>query len=120
MPPAEPSTQSSHIRRGAGAGRPHRSRRHRAPREAGSGPMSTYEQLSEIPLEIESYDLEPLERDVSSDFTRLSTVIRVKGGGHEALAIVSPAIRKVLVGGSQFHSQPRRPSRSRRCLSSRR
>ena len=47
--------------------------------------MSTFDKLSGLPLEIESYDLEPLERDVSSDFTRLSTVIRLRGGGHEGV-----------------------------------
>jgi L-alanine-DL-glutamate epimerase-like enolase superfamily enzyme len=47
--------------------------------------MSTYEKLSGLPLEVESYTLEPLEREVSSDFTRLSTVIRLAGGGHEGI-----------------------------------
>jgi hypothetical protein len=47
--------------------------------------MSTYARLADLPLEIESYELEPLERDVSSAFTRLSTVIRLKGGGHEGV-----------------------------------
>jgi hypothetical protein len=47
--------------------------------------VSTYEKLAELPLEIESYDLEPLERDVSSDFTRLTTVMRLRGGGHEGV-----------------------------------
>jgi hypothetical protein len=47
--------------------------------------VSTYEKLSDFPLEVESYTLEPLEREVSSDFTRLSTVIRLKGGGHEGV-----------------------------------
>src|SRR5918997_1298354 len=43
--------------------------------------MSTYERLADLPLEIESYSLEGLERDVSSDFTRLTTTIRLRGGG---------------------------------------
>jgi hypothetical protein len=47
--------------------------------------VSTYEKLSGIPLQVDSYELEPLERQVSSDFTRLSTVIRLKGGGHEGI-----------------------------------
>jgi L-alanine-DL-glutamate epimerase-like enolase superfamily enzyme len=47
--------------------------------------VSTYEKVSQLPLEVDSYDLEPLERDVSSDFTRLSTVIRLQGGGHEGV-----------------------------------
>ena len=34
---------------------------------------------------MESYELEPLEEEVSSDFTRLSTVIRMRGGGEEGV-----------------------------------
>ena len=33
--------------------------------------MSTFERLAALPLEIERYELEPLEQEVSSDFTRL-------------------------------------------------
>ena len=47
--------------------------------------MSTYARIAELPLEVESYELEPLERDVSSDFTRLSTVVRLHGGGHDGV-----------------------------------
>ena len=47
--------------------------------------MSTYAKLAELPVEIESYALEPHERDVSSDFTRLTTVMRLRGGGHEGV-----------------------------------
>jgi L-alanine-DL-glutamate epimerase-like enolase superfamily enzyme len=47
--------------------------------------VSTYDLLADLPLEIDSYALEGLERDVSSDFTRLSTVIRLRGGGHEGV-----------------------------------
>jgi len=47
--------------------------------------MSTYEQLAALPVEIESYDLEPLEQEVSSDFTRLVTVVRLAGGGHQGV-----------------------------------
>jgi L-alanine-DL-glutamate epimerase-like enolase superfamily enzyme len=38
-----------------------------------------------LPLEIEDYALERLERNVSSDFTRVSTVLRLRGDGHEGL-----------------------------------
>jgi L-alanine-DL-glutamate epimerase-like enolase superfamily enzyme len=42
--------------------------------------------VADLPLEIEDYTLERLEKDVSSDFTRVSTVIRLHGGdGHEGL-----------------------------------
>src|SRR3954465_11908611 len=47
--------------------------------------MATYDLLAALPLEIESYELEGLERDVSSDFTRLSTVIHLSGAGEEGL-----------------------------------
>ena len=47
--------------------------------------MSTYDRIADLPLTIESYSLEPLEAEVSSEFTRLSTVIRLSGGGHEGV-----------------------------------
>jgi hypothetical protein len=50
-----------------------------------SRPMSTYARVAELPLQVDSYDLEPLQRDVSSEFTRLSTVIRMRGGGQEGV-----------------------------------
>jgi len=47
--------------------------------------MSAYDKLAGLPLEVSSYELLPLEQDVSSEFTRLSTVIRLKGGGEQGL-----------------------------------
>jgi L-alanine-DL-glutamate epimerase-like enolase superfamily enzyme len=47
--------------------------------------VSTYDLLADLPFEIDSYELEGLKRDVSSEFTRLSTVIRLRGGGHEGV-----------------------------------
>lgn len=44
-----------------------------------------YDRLAELPLRVESYALERLERDVSSDFTRVSTLIRIDGAGHSGL-----------------------------------
>jgi L-alanine-DL-glutamate epimerase-like enolase superfamily enzyme len=45
-----------------------------------------WDRISGLPLEIEDYALERLQRDVSSDFTRVSTVLRFRGGdGHEGL-----------------------------------
>jgi L-alanine-DL-glutamate epimerase-like enolase superfamily enzyme len=41
--------------------------------------------IADLPLEIEDYALERLQRDVSSDFTRVSTVLRFRGDGHEGL-----------------------------------
>ena len=45
--------------------------------------MSTYERLAQLPLVVESYELEGLERDVSSAFTRHTTVVRLRGAGEE-------------------------------------
>ena len=45
----------------------------------------TYEEIAELPLEIESYALERLERPVSSEFTRVTSVIRLQGQGEEGI-----------------------------------
>jgi hypothetical protein len=47
--------------------------------------VSLYDRVSELPLEIEEYDLEPLEQSVSPEFTRKTTVIHLRGGGHEGI-----------------------------------
>jgi L-alanine-DL-glutamate epimerase-like enolase superfamily enzyme len=47
--------------------------------------MTTFERLAALPLEVEDCALEGLERAVSSDFTRKSTVIRLRGGGQEGV-----------------------------------
>jgi hypothetical protein len=47
--------------------------------------VSTFEKLAGLALEVEGYALEPLEQDVSSDFTRASTVIHLRGGGEEGI-----------------------------------
>ncbi len=46
---------------------------------------NTWELLSDLPLRIDSYALEPLQALVSSEFERKSTVIRLIGAGHEGL-----------------------------------
>jgi L-alanine-DL-glutamate epimerase-like enolase superfamily enzyme len=43
--------------------------------------MSRYDLVAQLPLEIESYELEGLQRDVSSEFTRLTTVVSLHGRG---------------------------------------
>ena len=45
--------------------------------------MSTWELLADLPVEIEDYALEPLSAQVSSDFERKSTVIRLRGAGED-------------------------------------
>jgi hypothetical protein len=47
--------------------------------------MSTYARLADLPLTVESYELEGLQLDVSSEFTRKSTLIRLRGGGEEGV-----------------------------------
>ncbi len=47
--------------------------------------MSLYDAVSDLPLEIEGYDLEPLAQDVSSGFHRQTTVIALRGGGETAV-----------------------------------
>src|SRR5262249_30991747 len=43
--------------------------------------MSTYDRIAALPLEIESYELEGLKSEVSSGFTRRTTVVSLHGGG---------------------------------------
>jgi hypothetical protein len=45
--------------------------------------MSTYDLVADLPLRIERYDLDGLVQNVSSDFERKSTIIRLYGGGEE-------------------------------------
>ena len=47
--------------------------------------MSTYERVAELPLKIESYELEGLSVQPSPEFERLTTVIRLRGGGEEGI-----------------------------------
>ena len=47
--------------------------------------MPLYDTVSGLSLEVESYALEGLAKDVSSGFTRRTTVVRLRGGGHEGV-----------------------------------
>jgi hypothetical protein len=47
--------------------------------------MSTFDRLSGLTVTVEGYELEGLRADVSSGFTRLSTVVHLHGGGHEGV-----------------------------------
>ena len=44
-------------------------------------PKGTYQLLADLPLEVDSYALERLALDVSSGFRRVTTVVRIRGGG---------------------------------------
>jgi L-alanine-DL-glutamate epimerase-like enolase superfamily enzyme len=48
-----------------------------------AGPSITWERVAGLPLQVEAYELEPLQALVSSEFERKSTVIRMAGAGHE-------------------------------------
>jgi hypothetical protein len=47
--------------------------------------VSTWELLAELPVEIESYELEGLQESVSSGFERKSTVVHLRGAGEEGV-----------------------------------
>ena len=47
--------------------------------------MSTYDKVAGLPLEIESYELEGRELALGPDVTRMTTVIHLRGGGHEGV-----------------------------------
>ena len=47
--------------------------------------MTTFDKLADLPLEIEGYALEAQEFKATEDFTRLSTTIRIHGGGEEGI-----------------------------------
>jgi L-alanine-DL-glutamate epimerase-like enolase superfamily enzyme len=47
--------------------------------------MSTFDRLADLPLEVESYSLEGLNAQVSSAFDRLTTVVRLHGGGFDGI-----------------------------------
>ena len=46
--------------------------------------MSTYERLAELPISVESYELEDRDREYG-EFTRPSTIIHLRGDGQEGL-----------------------------------
>jgi L-alanine-DL-glutamate epimerase-like enolase superfamily enzyme len=47
--------------------------------------MSLYDLVAGLPLEVESYSFERLETQVSSEFTRITTVVHLHGGGEEGV-----------------------------------
>ena len=46
---------------------------------------SLWKRFAELPLEIEAYELERLEKPVTRGFTRVTTVVHLRGGGEEGL-----------------------------------
>jgi hypothetical protein len=47
--------------------------------------MALYDSVAGLALDVDSYDLERREQDVSSGFTRVTTIVRVRGGGDEGI-----------------------------------
>ena len=47
--------------------------------------MSTYSLIADLPVVVESYELEGLEQAVSSAFVRRTTVVHLHGGGEEGI-----------------------------------
>jgi hypothetical protein len=47
--------------------------------------VSLYARVAGLPLEVESYALDRLEQPISSEFTRVTTVVRLRGGGEEGV-----------------------------------
>jgi hypothetical protein len=47
--------------------------------------VSLWDAVKDVPVTIEGYDLETLAVDVSSDFTRKTTVVHLHGGGEEGV-----------------------------------
>jgi hypothetical protein len=45
--------------------------------------MSTYDAVKDLPLEIDGYDLEPLEQEVAPGFTLRRTIVVLRGGSEE-------------------------------------
>jgi hypothetical protein len=47
--------------------------------------VATYDAVADLSVEIDSFELERLEQPVSPDFTRVTTVVRLRGGGEEGV-----------------------------------
>jgi hypothetical protein len=47
--------------------------------------LSLYDSVRELPLEVESYALDRLEHAISPEFTRVTTVVRLRGRGEEGV-----------------------------------
>jgi L-alanine-DL-glutamate epimerase-like enolase superfamily enzyme len=47
--------------------------------------MATFDKLADLQLEVEGYELDGLRAQVSSGFERLTTVVRLRGGGFEGV-----------------------------------
>ncbi len=46
---------------------------------------AAYDAIAQLPIKVESYELEANDREYSPEFTRGSTIIHLKGGGEEGI-----------------------------------
>ena len=54
-------------------------------RQGGTSLSNTYARIADLPVEIESCEFTPMVRDTSSGFTKITTVVRLRGRGEEGL-----------------------------------
>lgn len=47
--------------------------------------MATFDRIADLLISIDGYELERLEQAVSTDFTRVTTVVHLRGGGEEGV-----------------------------------
>ncbi|MDX6517684.1 MAG: hypothetical protein QOF50_530 [Gaiellaceae bacterium] len=47
--------------------------------------VATFDRVADLPLSVESYELERLDRQVTADFKRVTTVVHLHGGGEEGV-----------------------------------
>src|SRR5205085_2415163 len=75
----------------------------------------TYARIAELPLAIESYRLERLEAPVTRDLTRVTTLVRLVGGGEEGLGEAAAAASRALPAAAlQARPRERVDGRARR------
>ena len=48
-------------------------------------PLALFDAVKDLPLQIDSYELEQLEYVVSPEFTRVTTLVHLRGGGEEGI-----------------------------------
>ena len=47
--------------------------------------MSLFDKVKDLPLEVDGYELDPLELQAREDFLRKTTVVRLHGAGEEGI-----------------------------------
>ena len=67
--------------------------------------MASFDAIADLPLEIESCELEGLEISLGGEFERLTTLVKLRGGGHEGIGedVVYDAVDHI---AQQDHGPP--------------